>query len=117
MVMPCMADETSDVLYSENINMTPQNSFSGYRKNAQQVSYPRLNSTQNSNIYRTYSYQNQQRAEMMKAKSVKDISSYRRRSDDNSPMSYGQFPQNRDSSDMMHMQQIHNGIQNMFMDF
>lgn len=115
MALPCIAEETTGLLYSENINMTPQRTFSGYSSSTNK--YPKLNSIHNSSVYRTYSTQDQQRTEIMKAKSVKDIGNYSRFNDKDSSMTYGQFPQNRDSSDMMHLQQINNGVQNMFMNF
>jgi len=109
-IVPCMAE--TDLLYSENVNMTPQSTFSGYTNSTS--SYPKF---RKSDIYRTYSTQTQQRAEIMKAKSVRDINSYSRKNDETSPMTFNKFPQNRDSSDMMHLQQINNGVQNMFMNF
>lgn len=108
MAIPCLAE--TDM---EGINMTPQKTFSGYTNSG--VNYPKLNNVHNSNIYRNYSTHSQQRAEIMKAKSVKDISRYSYQKDD--PMTFNKFPQNRDSSDMMHLQQINNGVQNMFMNF
>ena len=105
--VPCMAEE--ELLYYENVNMTPKRTFSGYTNGT--ANYQ--NNIQKSNVYRTYTTQVQQRAEIMKPKSVKEIKNYTQ----DTSMTFNKFPQNRDSSDMMHMQQIHNGVQNMFMDF
>ena len=107
--IPCIAEDSQ--LYSGNVNMTPQRTFSGYTSGTS--SYQ--NNMHKSNIYRNYTTQSQQRAEIMKPKSVREIQNYTPKEDD--PMTYNKFPQNRDSSDMMHMQQIHHGVQNMFMDF
>ena len=111
--LPCIAEEKSDLLYSDNINMTPQRTFSGYTTGTS--NYQNINNIHKSNIYRTYTTQSQKRAEIMKPRSVREIQHYTPKEDD--PMTYNKFPQNRDSSDMMHMQQMHHGVQNMFMDF
>ena len=97
---PVLADE-------DNINMTPYSTFSGYKRSSTvQPKYPRLE----------YSLYNTERTQLMKPKSVKDLG----RSIDTetmvSPMEKIQR-QRMDSSDMMHINGIQNGIQNMYMNF
>lgn len=95
MVLPAMADE---------VNMTPQNTFSGYyNKSNVKPMYPHLNSVSDP------------RAEYMKKKSVHDMGDINPANNANTPMTYSQFPQNYDSSNMMLQQGIRNGMQNMFM--
>lgn len=94
-MLPVMADE---------VNMTPQSSFSGYNnKSNMKPMYPHLNSTSDP------------RAEYMKKKSVHDMGDINPSNNPKTPMTYGQFPQNYDSSNMMLQQGIQNGMQNMFM--
>lgn len=89
---------------AEDINMTPQNTFSGYyNKSNVRPMYPRLNS------------QNDSRAELMKKKSVHDMDNITPSNDGKTPMTYSQFPKNYDSSNMMLQQGIQNGMQNMYM--
>jgi len=95
----------ADTSLDQNINMTPKDKFSGYTKgtSAQNI-YPTLNTPNRNNF--------------MKATSVKELSGGRDLSTDTSaPMTYEQFPQNTDSSNMIHMQGLRNGIQNMYMGF
>lgn len=95
--LPVMADE---------VNMTPQNTFSGYyNKSSVRPMYPRLNS------------QNDTKAEIMKKKSIHEMGDITPANDGKTPMTYGQFPQNYDSSNMMLQQRIQNGLQNMYMGF
>lgn len=93
--LPVMADE---------VNMTPQGAFSGYNnKSTVRPMYPRLNS------------QNDPRAELMRKKSVHEMGDITPANDGKTPMTYGQFPKNYDSSNMMLQQGIQNGMQNMYM--
>ena len=107
LTVPVMAEE---LLYQEeNINMTPQKAFSGYRQTTDlQTKFIQSNN-------KKYYSNEQQKALMMKSKSVKDLSDY---SDyDNykkDPRAYSQKPSNED---MMHVNAIQNGIQNMYMNF
>lgn len=93
--LPAIADE---------INMTPQNTFSGYyNKSTARPMYPRLNSPADP------------RAELMKKKSVHDMGNTTPTLDGKTPMTYNQFPKNYDSSNMMLQQGIQQGMQNMYM--
>ena len=96
-------------IMANDINMTPQNTFSGYNNNSARKQYPR--------IYRatTTSTPITQQEDFMKPKSVREMGDLTPTKD--SPMTYGQFPQNYDSSNMMLMQGVQNGMQNMFMGF
>ncbi len=95
LTLPAMADD---------INMTPQNTFSGYsNKSNVRPMYPRLNTPVDT------------RAELMKPKSVKDMGDTSHPNDGKTPMTYSQFPKNYDSSNMMLQQGIQNGMQNMYM--
>lgn len=93
--LPAMADD---------INMTPQNTYSGYysRPLVRQM-YPNLNKSTDT------------RAEFMKPKSVTEMGDINFSNDGKTPMTYNQFPKNYDSSNMMIQQGIYNGIQNMYM--
>ncbi len=121
--MPVMAEETNGLLYnnqSENIpstgsiNMTPKNTFSGYTKsNDIRNKYPNWNRG-------TFSQsQDYQRAQMMKTKSVKEISNTGNLSKDSDiPLMFNnQLPQKYTNEDMMRVNAIQNGIQNMYMNF
>lgn len=115
-IMPVYAAESGDLLYKDEVNMTPQRTFSGYTKsNESQTKYPQLSKR---NFY-SPSYE-QQKAQMMKPKSVKDISGYSNyasKTDSQSPMTFNQFPQSMTNEDMMHVNAIQNGVQNMYMNF
>lgn len=91
---------------SEDVNMTPQDTFSGYKNSENK--YPRLNSTSI-----PVRYVDNSRDEIMRPKSVREMGNISPSS--NGPMNYGQFPQYMDSSNMMMMQGIQNGMQNMYM--
>ena len=97
--MPVFADEL-------NINMTPQNTFSGYYNTGVRPQY----------MNRSFHARNvDNRSEIMKPKSVREMGNTA--PSNNGPMTYDQFPKNYDSSNMMHMQGIQNGMQNMFMGY
>ena len=97
---PVLADE-------DNINMTPYGTFSGYKRSSTvQTKFPRLNHS----LYDT------ERNQLMKPRSVKDLGSSIEVETMRSPMDKIQR-QRMDSSDMMHINGIQNGIQNMYMNF
>ena len=94
-VLPAYAD----------VNMTPQTTFSGY-----------YNKSYNSSFYKpNYERTTNSREEIMKRKSVTEMENTTPKLDGKTSMTYGQFPQHYDSSNMLHMQGIQNGMQNMFM--
>lgn len=110
-VMPAFAADSDNMLYKEEVNMTPQKTFSGYTKETH-TKYPQLG---NHNFYSpSYDYQKNQ---LMKSKSVKDMGNYTDYEKTKSPMTYEQFPQNMSNEDMMHVNAIQNGVQNMYMNF
>jgi len=115
-VMPAFADSNNDLLYREDVNMTPQRTFSGYtNSNQSRTKYPQLNGR---NFYSS-SYE-QQKAQMMKPKSVKEINSSNyvdTPTTSRPPMTFSQFPQTMTNEDMMHVNAIQNGVQNMYMNF
>lgn len=98
---------TAPVLADE-INMTPQNTFSGTTNNGVRSTYPRLNRPAQ-NLTPT-----NDRAEIMKPKSVREMGDINPTNDGKAPMNYGQFPRNYDSSNMLPMTEIQSGIQDMF---
>jgi len=104
---PVIAEELS--FQSEAVNMTPSSSFSGFKSNN---TY-----TQSNNKMYQFTDMNEQRRNIMKAKSVTEMGNIQPRNTSNVPMNYGQFPHNYDSSNMMHIQSIQNGMQNMYMGF
>ena len=93
---------------ADDINMTPQSTFSGFNNNGTRPMYPRLETT-----HRQIPIDN--RADIMKPKSVRELNTSG--STGKAPMTYNQFPQNYDSSNMLHSQGLRNSIQNMFMDY
>ena len=103
-VLPVLADDF-------DINLTPRNTFSGYPNSSMKTEYPHLNTS-------TYQYTTtleQQRKQWMKPTSVKSMGYTAPQSLENLPVSVNQFPQSFDSSDMMHVQQMQQGMQNMYM--
>ena len=102
-----LADDIESMENVQNVNMTPKSTFSGANNNSARNIYPSL-----------YKNSSDTRADFMKPKSIKELSGNRDLSTDTSaPMTYEQFPQNIDSSNMLHMQGLRNGIQNMYMGF
>ncbi len=93
--------------FGADINMTPQNTFSGYNNNGIRTTYPKLN-----NSHQT---ERTNRAEFMKPKSVREMGEVTLKHE--AQMNYSQFPKNYDSSNLMHMQDVQNGMQNMFMGY
>ncbi len=100
---------TAPVLADE-INMTPQNTFSGFNNNGVRRSCPKLNSKQPANSFTI----EDSRSEIMKPKSVREMGEINPSNDGKSPMTYGQFPRNLDSSNMLPMSEVQGGMQNMF---
>lgn len=96
-------------VFADDINMTPQGTFSGFNNNEAHRKYPQL--TRSS--YPTDT--TQQRNELMKPKSVREMGNINPST--NGPMTYSQFPQNYDSSNMMLMQNVKDGMQNMLMGY
>lgn len=94
---------------ADEINMTPQNTFSGFNNNGVRSTYPRLNRPVQ-NITPT-----DNRAEIMKPKSVREMGNINPTNDGKTPMNYSQFPRNYDSSNMLPMTEVQSGMQNMFM--
>lgn len=89
---------------AQDINMTPQSEFSGYRtKSSARLMYPHITPAEDN------------RAELMKPKSVHEMGNTTPVNDGKTPMTYSQFPQHYDSSYMLHTQGVQNGMQNMFM--
>lgn len=105
---------TAPVL-AEELNMTPQNTFSGFNNNGIRSTYPRLNTTPAVTNSKFKIEDN--RSDIMKPKSVKEMGEINPSNDGKSPMTYGQFPRNYDSSNMMPMSEIQGGMQNMFMGY
>lgn len=77
-------------IFAEEINMTPQNTFSGYYNRSIRP-IPQMNKT----------YQQDNRSQIMKAKSVMEMGNLEPRNDGKTPMNYSQFPKNYDSSNAM----------------
>ncbi len=98
--------------FSEEINLTPKNSYSGFNNTGTRSKYPQLQKTVSaSDIV-------EEQNSIMKSKSVREMGSVNLKNDGSTPMTYSQFPQNYDSSNtMMMMQDVQNGMQNMFMGY
>ena len=98
-------------VFADDVNMTPQNAFSGYTNSATKTTYPRLIKPLSASDIMD------ERSEIMRPKSVREMGNTTPRNDGTTPMTYNQFPQNYDSSNMMLMQGVRNGMQNMLMGF
>ena len=94
-----------------NINLTPKSSFSGYSNSQMKTQYPHLNSAN----YQYNTVLEQQRKQWMKPTSVRSMGDITPRNDGYTTMAPSQVPQKMDSSDMMHIQQMQQGMQNMYM--
>lgn len=101
-------------VFSEEINLTPKNSFSGFNNNAARPKYPRLGEP----VSAADIVEEQNERSIMSPKSVKEMGQITPSNDGRTPMTYSQFPQNYDSSNsMMMMRGVQNGMQNMFMGY
>lgn len=101
-------------VFSEEINLTPKNSFSGFNNNAARPRYPRLGEP----VSAADIVEEQNERSIMSPKSVREMGNVNLSNDRGVPMTYSQFPQNYDSSNsMMMMQGVQNGMQNMFMGY
>ena len=90
-----------------SVNMTPKSTFSGYQNTGTRPVYPKIN-TSRADAART---------ELMKPRSIHDMAGRKDYSTDKSmPMSYQQFNQNIDSSNMLYNQGL-GALQNVQMGF
>ena len=97
-------------VFSEEVNLTPKNAFSGFNNNAARAKYPQLTKPVSASDIM------EERAEsIMSPKSVRQMGDVTPNNDGRSPMTYSQFPQNYDSSNSMMLMQ--GGMQNMFMGY
>ena len=95
-IMPAFADD---------INLTPQNKFSGYNNQSTvRPMYPQL---------RKMPVTTSDRTDIMRAKSVREMGDTNPVNDGKSPMTYSQFPQHYDSSNMLHSQGLQGGMQSI----
>lgn len=99
---------TAPVLADE-INMTPQNTFSGFNNNGVRSAYPKLNRPAQNLAPKD------SRAEIMKPKSVREMGDITPSNDGSAPMNFSQFPRNNDSSNLLPMTEIQSGMRNMIM--
>jgi len=98
-------------VFSEEINLTPKNSFSGFNNNGVRSKYPQLKNT----VSASDVIEEKEENSIMAPKSVRQMGSITP-SNSSAPMTYSQFPQNYDSSNsMMLMQGGMQSMQNMFM--
>lgn len=98
-------------ILANEINMTPQGTFSGYyNKSTISSSIPKRPISQ-------YKYDDS-RYNVMRAKSVHEMGDITPSNSTKAPMSYNQFPNTYDSSNsMMMMQGVQNSIQNSLMGY
>ena len=96
-------------VFSEEINLTPKNSFSGFNNTAARAKYPQLQKTLSASVIE------QEANSMMGPKSVREMGNITPSNNTSAPMTYSQFPQNYDSSNSMMLMQ--GGMQNMFMGY
>lgn len=98
-------------VFSEEINLTPKNSFSGFNNSAAKARYPHLQKTLSASDI----VEEQEANSMMGPKSVREMGNITPSNNNSAPMTYSQFPQNYDSSNSMMLMQ--GGMQNMFMGY
>ncbi len=98
-------------VFSEEINLTPKNSFSGFNNTAARAKYPQLQKTLSASDI----VEEQEANSMMGPKSVREMGNITPSNNTSAPMTYSQFPQNYDSSNSMMLMQ--GGMQNMFMGY
>lgn len=98
-------------VFSEEINLTPKNSFSGFNNTAARAKYPQLQKTLSASDI----VEEQEANSMMGPKSVREMGNITPSNNTSAPMTYNQFPQNYDSSNSMMLMQ--GGMQNMFMGY
>lgn len=98
-------------VFSEEINLTPKNSFSGFNNTAARAKYPQFQKTLSASDI----VEEQEANSMMGPKSVREMGNITPSNNTSAPMTYSQFPQNYDSSNSMMLMQ--GGMQNMFMGY
>ena len=98
-------------VFSEEINLTPKNSFSGFNNSGVRTKYPQFRQS----VSAADIVEEQNENSFMKPKSVREMGNITPSNDGRTPMTYSQFPQNYDSSNSMMMMQ--GGMQNMFMGY
>lgn len=98
-------------VFSEEINLTPKNTYSGFNNTAARAKYPQLQKT----LSASEIVEEQEANSMMGPKSVREMGNITPSNNSNAPMTYNQFPQNYDSSNSMMLMQ--GGMQNMFMGY
>lgn len=97
-------------VFSEEVNLTPKDAFSGFNNNAARAKYPQLAKPVSAS-----DIMEEQTENIMSPKSVRQMGNIAPSNDGKSPMTYSQFPQNYDSSNSMMLMQ--GGMQNMFMGY
>lgn len=97
-------------VFSEEVNLTPKDAFSGFNNNATRAKYPQLRKSVSAS-----DIMEEQTESIMSPKSVRQMGDITPSNDRKSPMTYSQFPQNYDSSNSMMLMQ--GGMQNMFMGY
>ena len=98
-------------VFSEEINLTPKNSFSGFNNTAARAKYPQLQKTLSASDI----VEEQEANSMMGPKSAREMGNITPSNNTSTPMTYSQFPQNYNSSNSMMLMQ--GGMQNMFMGY
>ncbi len=100
-------------VFAEEINMTPQATFSG-TFNTTHPAYPHLKKPLSASDI----VEEEGVDDIMGPKSVRQMGDITPSTNKQTPMTYSQFPQYMDSSNsMMMMQGIQGGMQNMFMGY
>lgn len=98
-------------VFSEEINLTPKNTFSGFNNTGVRPQYPHLSKPLSASDI----VEEEEENEIMRPKSVKEMGTTTSSTDRRAPMTYDQFPQTYDSSNSMMLMQ--GGMQNMFMGY
>ena len=80
-------------VFSEEINLTPKNSFSGFNNTAARAKYPQLQKTLSASDI----VEEQEANSMMGPKSVREMGNITPSNNTSAPMTYSQFPQNYES--------------------
>lgn len=99
-------------VFAEDINMTPQRTFSGFTNSGVRSQYPHLKQSVSADDVLEEQYEKQN--DFMKPMSVRRMRNAAPPSNDGkTPMTYEQFPKNYDSSNSIMLMQ--GGMNNMFM--
>ncbi len=97
--------------FSDEINLTPKNTFSGFNNRGVRSQYPQLHKP----LSAADLVEEEGTQSIIGPKSVREMGDITPSNNTSTPMTYSQFPQHLDSSNTMMLMQ--GGMQNMFMGY